>query len=164
MRARCIPAVIDMHWLELKLPPPMVALCTGLFMWLTARFVGPFDVPEGLRIGAALVFACTGVALDLAGLVSFMRSKTTVNPIRPASTSSLVVTGPYRLSRNPMYLGQLLILLGWATFLANGIAYLLAPVFVIYITRFQIVPEERSLCAKFGAQFDAYKARSRRWL
>jgi protein-S-isoprenylcysteine O-methyltransferase Ste14 len=100
----------------------------------------------------------------LAALVGFLRAKTTVNPIKPASTSSLVLTGPYRFSRNPMYLGQLLLLLGWATFLANGVAYLFAPVFVLYINRFQIVPEERSLCAKFGAEFLAYKARVGRWL
>jgi protein-S-isoprenylcysteine O-methyltransferase Ste14 len=153
-----------MHWLELKIPPPLVALSTALFMWLTARLVGPLDVQDGLRVGAALVVACTGVALDFAGLVSFMRAKTTVNPIRATSTSSLVVTGLYRFSRNPMYLGQLLLLLGWATFLANGVAYLLAPVFVLYINRFQILPEERILSAKFGAQFDVYKTRVRRWV
>ena len=153
-----------MRWLELKIPPPIVLICTGLLMWLTARLSRPSEMQDELRASAALVFACAGIALDLAALVSFMRAKTTVNPITPASTSSLVLAGPYRLSRNPMYLGQLLLLLGWATFLANGLAYLFAPVFVLYINRFQIVPEERSLYAKFGTEFLAYKARVGRWI
>jgi len=117
-----------------------------------------------LRLGAALAFACVGLVLDLAGLISFMQAKTAVNPLKPASASSLVSSGIYRLTRNPMYLGLLLMLLGWATFLANGLAYFIAPLFVLYINRFQIHPEERVLLQKFGARFSAYKARVRRWL
>lgn len=153
-----------MKTLELKIPPPLVALCVALLMWLTVRFVGPFDVPYALRVTAALVCTLLGFGFDVAGLVSFMRAKTTANPIRPAATTFLVMTGVYRVTRNPMYLGLLLFLLGWATFLANGAAYLLLPAFVFYISRFQIVPEERALSAKFGAEFSAYQTRVRRWL
>ena len=150
--------------LELKIPPPLVALGIALLMWLTLRIVGPIDVPRMVRIGAALAFMVAGLGCDLVGLVVFLRANTTINPLKPASTTSLVVSGIYRITRNPMYLGLLLILLGWATLLANGVAYLLAPLFVFYITRFQIVPEERMLLAKFGADFAAYQARVRRWL
>lgn len=155
---------MTLHALELKIPPPLVALCIALAMWLTSRIVGPIDVPHLLRIGAALAFLLVGLGFDVAGLVSFMRARTTVNPLRPAATSALVVSGVYRFTRNPMYLGLLLVLVAWATFLANGVAYLLAPLFVLYIGRFQIVPEERMLADKFGADFAAYRARVHRWL
>ena len=155
---------MTLHALELKIPPPLVALCIALAMWLTSRIVGPIDVPHLLRIGAALAFLSVGLGFDVAGLVSFMRARTTVNPLRPAATSALVVSGVYRFTRNPMYLGLLLVLVAWATFLANGVAYLLAPLFVLYIGRFQIVPEERMLADKFGADFAAYRARVHRWL
>ncbi|MFL6582472.1 MAG: methyltransferase family protein [Burkholderiales bacterium] len=153
-----------MNALELKVPPPVVALCLAMLMWLTTRVIGPIEVPQMLRLGAALTFACVGLGLELAGVISFVQAKTTVNPLKPARASSLVSTGIYRVTRNPMYLGLLLMLLGWATFLANGLAYLPAPLFVLYINRFQIGPEERMLLQKFGAGFSAYKARVRRWL
>jgi len=154
----------QLNALELKVPPPIVALCVALLMWLTTRLIAPFALPQALRLGAALALACMGLGLDLAGLISFMQAKTAVNPLRPASASSLVSTGIYRVTRNPMYLGLLLMLFGWATFLANGLAYAIAPLFVLYINRFQINPEERVLLEKFGAAFSAYKARVRRWL
>jgi protein-S-isoprenylcysteine O-methyltransferase Ste14 len=153
-----------MSSLELKIPPPLVAIGVALLMWLASWVVGPFEMPYVLRVIATLAFVVVGLGFDLAGLVSFVRAKTTVNPIKPASTSSLVITGIYRVTRNPMYLGLLLVLLGWATFLANGVAFLLAPLFVLYINRFQIDPEERVLSAKFGAEFSAYQGRVRRWL
>lgn len=153
-----------MNSLELKIPPPLVAIGVALLMWLTSLVVAPFELPRVLRVSAALAFVFVGLGFDLAGLVSFLRAKTTVNPMKPASTFSFVITGVYRVTRNPMYLGLLLVLLGWATFLANALAYLLAPLFVLYINRFQIVPEERVLSAKFGAEFSVYKARVRRWL
>ena len=150
--------------LELKIPPPLVALCVALMMWLTSWIVGPADLPRLLRVGAALALLVVGLGLDVAGLASFLHAKTTINPLRPAATSALVVSGVYRITRNPMYVGMLLVLLGWATYLGNGAAYLLAPLFVFYIGRFQIVPEERMLADKFGADFAAYRARVRRWL
>jgi protein-S-isoprenylcysteine O-methyltransferase Ste14 len=155
---------VTVHALELKIPPPLVALCVAFLMWLTLRVAGPVDVPHALRMGVALGFLVTGLGFDLAGLASFLRAKTTINPLRPAATSALVASGVYRITRNPMYLGLLLVLLGWATFLGNGVAYLLAPLFVLYIGRFQIAPEEHMLAEKFGAEFAAYCARVRRWL
>lgn len=153
-----------MHHLELKIPPPLVGLCVALLMWLAARLVAPFEWPLVLRGIAGLGFVVAGVGFAIAGVRSFARAKTTVNPTKPAATSSLVVTGVYRFTRNPMYLGMLLVLLGWAVYLANAVAFLLVPLFVLYISRFQIVPEERVLYEKFGAEFTAYKARVRRWL
>jgi protein-S-isoprenylcysteine O-methyltransferase Ste14 len=133
-------------------------------MWLASRLVAAFDWPLPLRSIAGIAFVVAGVGIALAGVKSFARANTTVNPIRPAATSSLVVTGVYRFSRNPMYLGMVLVLLGWAAYLANAMAFLLVPAFVLYISRFQIVPEERVLFEKFGSEFTMYKASVRRWL
>ncbi|HEV8366930.1 MAG TPA: isoprenylcysteine carboxylmethyltransferase family protein, partial [Pyrinomonadaceae bacterium] len=75
-----------------------------------------------------------------------------------------VSTGVYRFTRNPMYLGLLLTLLGWAAFLSNPASLLFVPIFVLYINRFQIKPEEQVLSSLFGAEYMAYKSRVRRWL
>jgi len=76
----------------------------------------------------------------------------------------MVTWGVYALSRNPMYLGGLIMLLGWAVFLSNALAFLFLPVYVLYINRFQIAPEERVLTSLFGQTYVAYQARTRRWL
>ncbi len=87
-----------------------------------------------------------------------------MNPIKPGAASSLVSSGVYRFTRNPMYLGLSVTLLGWAMFLSNPLALLAVPLFVLYINRFQINPEERVLSSLFGAEYAAYKEKVRRWL
>ena len=87
-----------------------------------------------------------------------------MNPIKPDTASSLVSSGVYRFTRNPMYLGLSVTLLGWAMFLSNPLALLAVPLFVLYINRFQINPEERVLSSLFGAGYAAYKEKVRRWL
>ena len=73
-------------------------------------------------------------------------------------------SGVYRISRNPMYLGFFLALAGWALYLSNAVAVLLLPVFLAYMTQYQIKPEERALLAKFGPEFAQYMASVRRWM
>ena len=153
-----------MQFLELKIPPPLVALGSGVLMWFASSLVAPFAMPDVIRVSVALTLALTGISLDLTGLIAFLRAKTTINPLKPASTAALVTTGLYRVTRNPMYLGMLLILFGWAVFLSNAAAFLVTPLFALYITRFQIIPEERVLAEKFGAAFMAYQSQVRRWL
>lgn len=133
-------------------------------MWLVAYGLDglSFALPE--RRAASIVLVASGVAISAAGTWSFWRARTTVNPTRPEAASSLVATGVYRLTRNPMYLGLFLVLAGWAAHLANA-AILPGPLlFALYITRFQILPEERVLAAKFGRDFEAYRHRTRRWI
>ena len=84
--------------------------------------------------------------------------------MKPETASSIVTVGIYRFTRNPMYLGLAFALAGWAIYLANLAALLIVPIFVAYMTQFQIKPEERALLAKFGADFAAYMAAVRRWL
>jgi len=105
-----------------------------------------------------------GVAFSATGILSFRRVRTTVNPTRPDEASVLVSTGIYRVTRNPMYVGLLLVLVAWAVFLASAWALLGVAGFVLYMNRFQIAPEERALSRLFGSEYASYKARVRRWL
>ncbi|MBD9579064.1 isoprenylcysteine carboxylmethyltransferase family protein [Pseudomonas sp. PDM23] len=149
-----------MDWLEHRIPPPLVAIITAVLMWLAVRPIYPL----GNRLWLALLVALAGIAVCLAGVASFRRARTTVNPLKPESASSLVVAGIYRHTRNPMYLGFAIVLLGWCVFLGSALAVLGVAVFVLYIGRFQIRPEERALRELFGAEFEAFCSRVRRWV
>ena len=152
-----------MNSLELKIPPPLVALLTGLLMWSAARLVPPLALPGVMRVAVAVVLAGAGVGLAISGVLTFKRAKTTVNPTTPAAASALVRTGVFRFTRNPMYLGLLLCLVAWAVYLSNALALLIVPLFVLYMNRFQIAPEERALATLFGDAYAAYKREVRRW-
>jgi protein-S-isoprenylcysteine O-methyltransferase Ste14 len=153
-----------MHVLELKVPPVAIVLFMAALMWLVARTAPAFEFALPARVFLAVGLAVTGIVASLSGVVSFRRAKTTVNPMKPDSSSSLVSSGVYALTRNPMYLGFLLVLAGWAVFLSNVLGLLLLPVFVFYMNRFQIEPEEKALAILFGPAFIAYQSRVRRWL
>ena len=150
--------------LELKVPPPAVALLLGIAMWLASAASSPLALVLPGRRPIALVVVALSVAIGAAGMLSFRRARTTINPTTPDAASSLVVTGIYRFTRNPMYLGFFLLLTGWAIYLANIPAFAGPVLFVLYINRFQIAPEERALAAKFGTAFDDYRRRTRRWI
>jgi protein-S-isoprenylcysteine O-methyltransferase Ste14 len=148
--------------LELKIPPPIVLIAVGCGMWAIAK-VGPLlTVPAGASVGMLLMIA--GLALNITGVMTVRKARTTFNPLRPETTTALVSTGVFGVSRNPMYLGMLIALLGWAVYLSSPVALIGPAVFVLYIGRFQIVPEERALSSLFGASFAEYKAKVRRWL
>lgn len=153
-----------MKALELKIPPPVVGLVAAAAMWGIdrAEWTPSYEFP-GRRV-LALTLAVAGLGLAGAGVIEFRRARTTVNPLRPSTTSSLVASGVYRVTRNPMYVGFLLVLLGWAAWLANPATLVIAALFVLYLNRFQITPEERALHALFGAEFETYRGRVRRWL
>jgi protein-S-isoprenylcysteine O-methyltransferase Ste14 len=153
-----------MNFLELRIPPPVVGLTIGAGMWAVAHLPPPMPVPRLFRLLVAVLLFATGVAVALGGVVSFRRARTTVNPLKPETSAALVATGVYSFTRNPMYLGMLLILLAWAVVLASPWPLVGPALFAWYITRFQIVPEERVLARLFGEAFAAYKRRVRRWI
>jgi protein-S-isoprenylcysteine O-methyltransferase Ste14 len=152
------------HALDLKLPPLALVAAAASLMWLVARAAPAFAVEIAGGNVAAAAFVLVGAAITVAGVVSFKRAKTTVNPLTPSSASSLVVRGVYRFTRNPMYLGFLLALVGWAIHLSNALSFAVLPAFVLYMNRFQIGPEERALGALFPDEFAEYAARVRRWI
>jgi protein-S-isoprenylcysteine O-methyltransferase Ste14 len=158
-----VPVVQEpMRALELKIPPGALVIITAALMWLVSRPAFGLLLPARRVLALGLVVA--GVVISALGVVSFRRAGTTVNPIKPETAGSLVVSGIYRRTRNPMYLGFLLGLAGWAVFLSNALAFIFLPVFVLYLNRFQIHPEERALASVFGKDFAAYQSKVRRWL
>ncbi|MGE0496768.1 MAG: isoprenylcysteine carboxylmethyltransferase family protein [Ramlibacter sp.] len=150
--------------LKLKVPPPVVALAIAALMWFMSRAVQPMEVSTSIRLTLALVVAGTGVILGVAAMRTFSRAGTTVNPMKPQATTVLVTHGVYRFSRNPMYVSLLFYLVGFALFLTNWASPVGLALFIIYMNRFQIAPEERVLETRFGAEFDAYRRRVRRWI
>jgi protein-S-isoprenylcysteine O-methyltransferase Ste14 len=152
------------HVLELKIPPALLGALTVFLMWLATRWAPAltFAIPQRGWIAAGV--ALVGALIAVAGVISFRRAHTTVNPTKPARASSLVVSGIYNYTRNPMYLGFAVILLGLALYFSNALAVVSVPCFVLYLDCFQIRPEERALSSLFPEGFAAYKHRVRRWL
>jgi protein-S-isoprenylcysteine O-methyltransferase Ste14 len=133
-------------------------------MWTVAHLPPILPLPTLVRLPVAAALGAIGVAIAVGGVMSFRRAKTTVNPLKPETSAALVSSGVYSFTRNPMYLGMLLALFAWAAYLSS-IWSLVGPIlFALFITRFQIVPEERVLDRLFGAAFAEYKKRVRRWL
>ena len=148
--------------IENKIPPPVVALSFGVVMWLISD--DPQDPISTTRILG--IFACwlIGTYFSVSALLLFRKAKTTVNPLQPQSATSLVVSGVFSLSRNPMYVGVAFILLAWSIYLGSSWALLGVVGFVIFINQFQIAPEERAMLALFGEEFVSYSKKVRRWL
>ena len=153
-----------MQTLELKIPPVALVVLFALVMWLLAQLVPALALPMSWRLLLAGIFAIAGIAIAMSGVLAFRRANTTVDPRVPQQSSSLVIRGIYRYSRNPMYVGFLLLLAAWAFNLSSVAALVLLPLFVLYMNRFQIAPEERFLLQKFGAEYQAYTKQVRRWL
>ncbi len=154
------------RWLEHRIPPPLIdAVCAGM-MWALARAFPQAKLSDGSVwvTGAALALAALGGGVALAGVLAFRRARTTVNPLAPQRASALVTSGIYRVTRNPMYLGMLIVLAGWAVWLGNAAAWLGLPLSVALLTVLQIRPEERILAERFGADLKRYAARVRRWI
>lgn len=153
-----------MSMLELKVPPLVVFLLTGALMWALARWVPHADVsvPGGVIVASLLVLA--GVALAVSAIRRFRQHDTTVHPTKPEEASTIVTTGIYRFTRNPMYLALALVLTAWGIKLGNASSLACVPLFIAYMTRFQIKPEERTLRSLFGAPYNEYLNTVRRWL
>jgi protein-S-isoprenylcysteine O-methyltransferase Ste14 len=139
-------------------------LLAAALMWALHR-----ELPLGHWIAApwnrlGYIPAAIAVAISVAALSRFRQSRTTVNPMDPSKASHLVTDGVFRLSRNPMYLALLLLLIGWAIWLGTISPWLVPPLFVIVITVGQIIPEERALMQLFGETYLAYRESVGRWI
>jgi protein-S-isoprenylcysteine O-methyltransferase Ste14 len=139
-------------------------LAAAACMWALHRWLplGHWIAAPWNRLGA--LPAAVAIAIVVAALRGFHRARTTVNPMDPSKATRLVTDGVFRISRNPMYLGLLLLLIGWALWLGSASVWLMPPLFAIAITRLQIVPEERALDRLFGAQYLAYRDDVVRWI
>ena len=152
---------IRFNRLELKILPPVIVGVGGLLNWFATHWVNDLFSPPWLLIAALMVVS--GV-IGVAGVLGCLRCKTTLHPWNPGETRVLVTQGVFRLSRNPMYLALLLLLLAYYLYQPTWFSPLVFVVVTWYLTRFQILPEERILSEKFGDQYAQYASSVRRWL
>jgi protein-S-isoprenylcysteine O-methyltransferase Ste14 len=153
-----------MRSLELEIPPVIVVALAALAMWGLGEAFPALVLPIPGRRWLVWAFFGLGGVLGVLGVVEFVKARTTVDPHRPHKAARLVTGGIYRFTRNPMYLGLLLGLAGWAFALSNLLSFLVLPLFVLYMNRFQIRPEERFMREKFGDEYRAFTERVRRWI
>lgn len=149
--------------LELKLPPVVVFfICIGLIWTIDYLLPALVDISVSSWIFRALL--ALGTITAISGVIQFAIQSTSVNPHKPDHASSLVTSGVYRLSRNPMYLGMLIILLTAVLKFGNPFGLIVLPLYVLYMNRFQIIPEEQAMVEKFGDEFTSYCNNVRRWI
>ena len=150
--------------LELKVPPVAVFLLCAAGAWGVRRAAPGLQLALPWISAIAMPLALFGLAVGILGVIQFLRVGTTVHPTHPSRANRVVRSGLYGLSRNPMYLGLALVLAAIAAWLAHPLSFLVVPAFVTYMTRFQIVPEERALREKFGEPYAEYVRSVRRWI
>jgi len=153
-----------MDFLKLKMPPPGYALMIGILMWVLNHYVPLAHWIPSPWNRAGVVLIVLALTMDLSSLYLFFKKHTTPSPFTPDNASLLVTTGFYKYTRNPMYVGLLIVLTGYAIWLGSVTPFLLLPVFYYLVTHMQIMPEEAILEEKFGTDYRIYKSRVRRWL
>jgi len=155
-----------MSRLELLIPPPVIMLLSaGIAYLLSGQSWDSLQQNMTMEnLVWSMLFVIAGVASAVAGVLEFHKFHTTIDPMHPKRSKTIVQTGIFAFTRNPMYLGMVLVLLGWGDFLDSLVAFSGAVFFFIYIERFQIRPEEAVLSAKFGTEYDNYLLSVRRWL
>ena len=150
--------------LNLKIPPVAQAVIALGFIWLFDRFAPGYRIDFMHQRSIAWALIGVGGCIGVAGVIAFIKLRTTVDPMHPEKASQLVVVGIYRYSRNPMYLGILLALTGVVFYLGSISGAVVVVLFVVFITKYQIVPEESSLKEKFGEDYSRYARSVRRWI
>ena len=153
-----------MKALELKIPPPVYALSLAITMWLLNQYLPLLRFIESPWNNLGIAIIVMAIISDSSSLFLFFKKRTTVNPMKPSNTQGLVTTGLYKITRNPMYVGLLVILFGYGIWLGSLTPFLILPAFYWLITNMQIKPEERVLEEKFGQEYLDYKSKVKRWL
>jgi protein-S-isoprenylcysteine O-methyltransferase Ste14 len=153
-----------MHILENKIPPPVTTILIGAAMWGAAKFLPAMAIPLPLRYGLVGLISVFALLVAGSAMLAFRRAKTTINPVQIEKASQMVTGGIFAYTRNPMYVGLTALLTSWAVWLTVPWTLLGPVVFALFTQRFQIIPEERVMRAKFGRAFDEYRKQVRRWL
>lgn len=153
-----------MKLLELKIPPPIVTFVFALVIWGISATTLRLEINSNIRLISSLIALGSGMFFAAAGWISFRNAKTTISPLKPENTTSLVRSGIYSISRNPMYVGLALILVSWWIYLSAPFGFAGVLGFIMYTNKFQIYPEEYALKQIFGSEFDDYVSTTRRWL
>ena len=145
-----------------KIPPPIIALVCALGILFSKPFFREYSNVNNSSI--SILFFLIGIACFFFAIKLFKKHNTTISPLKPEKATSLIVSGIYMYSRNPMYLGMLFILIS-TSIRFNIIGGIISiSTFIVYITKFQIIPEEEQLKRIFGEKFLNYKKKTRMWL
>jgi len=155
---------MSMRWLENRVPPLLIILTTGVCMAFCPPSPALQALPWAVRWFTIGLFLAVAALHAPPAIRRFQRARTTVNPLDPSQATRLIRHGPYGWTRNPMYVGLISILLAWAMYLGSSWAFLGPLAAALYLTRFQIIPEERALLQIFGAEYADYRRQVPRWL
>lgn len=150
--------------MHLKVPPVAIFLL-ALALLFTAHLALPIaNVTPPFRGLVALAIALIGAAFGGQAVLAFINAKTTVHPMKPEDATTLVTSGFFRFSRNPMYFGLLCLLLAAGLYWGTLSLVAVGPIFIWYMTEFQIKPEEDRLTENFEQEYLDYMGRVRRWI
>ena len=153
-----------MKSLENKIPPPVILLLALIIIWLLQPYDQVISLPAmGSKVVGWAVIAA-GLLIAFSAAASFKKAATTVNPLKPDTASNLVISGVFKVTRNPMYLGMVMVCVGSSVIQSSALGLLVSLGVALYLTRFQILPEEKAMLKLFGEQFVDYKAKVPRWL
>ena len=146
----------------IKIPPPLIVLVLIVSIYFSSKKIDLINIPLQLEISIFILSA--GILIFVNPVLQFIKSKTTVNPIQFEEVNKLVTSGIFKYSRNPMYLGMLMIVLSTSIFCLNIYSILTPLLFILWINKFQIKREEEFLIEKFGDEYLSYKKKTRRWI
>ena len=147
--------------LKTKIPPPLITLICILIIYF---FEKEFIFFEDWNIYISGFFLLWGLIIIAFAVFKFAKTKTTVDPTKPSKTSSLVISGIYRITRNPMYLGMLFLIISFTFYKLSLLGAIVIPSFIFYINKYQIEPEESEMRKKFGENFEDYCKKVDRWI
>jgi len=148
--------------LKNKIPPPIVTLIFAALIYFSSEW-SPSIVFRGQNL-ISLFLMTVGLIVLLIAISAFIKLKTTINPLKPEAASSLVTTGIFRISRNPMYLGMLLLIISLWIKTGAVLGFILVAGFIAYLNYFQIFPEEQAMKGLFSGKYEVYCQQVRRWL
>ena len=151
--------------MHLRIPPPIVALIGVLLIFLSKDYILILYLHPYLQNTLSILFLVIGFVIILSATKEFKKSNTTVNPMKPETSTSLVTSGIFKYTRNPMYLGLSSILLASCFYFSSLLGIIVyVPFFILYITVFQIIPEEEVMKSLFNDEYLDYCSKVRRWI
>ena len=151
-----------MKSLENKIPPLIIVVFFLVLIFFLKNLLEVFAF--SYQIYVSFFFLCLAVSFFLTGIIEFKKQKTTLNPLMPEESTTLVKTGVFKFSRNPIYLSLLNLLIAFSIYLGSFLGLFIIPLFVIYMNLFQIEPEEKAMLKLYGKEFENYCSKVRRWI
>ena len=148
--------------MKTKIPPPILALIMIVLIYLSSFFIE--STTFNYQGSLSLLVLILGLACAIPSFKLFARYKTTISPLKPSDATALVTEGMYRYSRNPMYLGLLLLTIASTIWFGTWFGIIVNILFIFLINFLQIIPEEEALLEIFGEEYEEYKKNVRRWI